>query len=476
MTSVMRRIVRASSCVALLLASVSSACTAPAPAPVGDVTWHPCNTVVNGAQCGTLPVFENRASAQGRKIDIAFLVLRADDSATRAQDALFVFAGGPGQASTDGVRFSAAVLEPLRSTLDLVFVDQRGTGGSHALTCDATASADPASAFGHVFNPDRVAGCRADLSHDADLTRYTTDDAVADVEAVRAALGYERVSLLGTSYGTRMAQAYMRRFPSRVRSAVMDAVAPIDMSLPLEYAKTAQQSLDRVWIACASNPDCHAAHPQIAADFDRLLHRFDSGPVPTKMTAAGSQVIVQMQRGDFGYAVRGILYSDRGVTSLADMVGRASASGDFSEFANQYWAREAGMERSLALGLHLAVLCAEDVPFASDAEVVQATSGTFLGRYLFDEYRNACQSWPRAKLAADARKPVTARVPTLLVSGAFDPSTPPQFADHVARSLPLSLSVTSSIGAHGSAFGCARDAVIHVLARGTLEGMPAVCR
>ena len=224
-------------------------------------------------------------------------------------------------------------LQPLRATLDIVFVDQRGTGQSHPLQCSSAGDSDPAAVFGHVFDPAVVARCREALSRDADLTKYTTDDAIADVDDVRAALGYERVSLYGGSYGTRMAQAYMRRFPSRVRSAVIDGVVPFDNAIPLTYAASAQQSVERVWAACAADAGCQRAHPHLSADFERLLRRLDAGPVPTTLSAAGRPVTVAMHRGDFGYAVRGLLYNANAVSRLPDMIGRAAATGDFREFA-----------------------------------------------------------------------------------------------------------------------------------------------
>ncbi len=122
------------------------------------------------------------------------------------------------------------------------------------------------------------------------------------------------------------------------------------------------------------------------------------------------------------------------------------------------------------------MLCAEDVPFATDAEIEQAAAGTFLGRYLFDEYRQACAQWPRAAIPADARTPVSATVPTLLVSGALDPSTPPEFAERVARGLSESRLVVAPLAAHGAVGGCAAPAAAHLLATGSFAGMPDVCR
>lgn len=427
------------------------------------------------AECGRLTAFENRTARKGRRIDIHFTVIRADQPGARL--ALFMFAGGPGAASTTLAPSADGWARPVRARQDIVLVDQRGTGRSHPVGCPFNAEADPAATFGHVFNPAAVARCRAALERDADLTQYTTDHAVEDVEDIRARLGYDKVSLYGGSYGTRMAQAYLRRHPARVSAVVLDGVVPFDSAVPLTYARSAQQALDRVFAACAATPACSRAHPRPAADMATILQRLAGAPVKATITRRnGPPVTVLMSAGDFAYAVRGILYNARTALELPDMLGRAAASGDLSEFAQRYFDREIGFEGRLAYGVHFSVLCSEDVAFPTGREIEEATAGTFIGRYLFDEYRNACARWPRSPIRPDARTPVAARVPTLLVSGWFDPVTPPQFAERVARSLPESRLLVSPSTAHGSVFGCAGPAAAHVLASGTFEGMPEVCR
>jgi pimeloyl-ACP methyl ester carboxylesterase len=183
-----------------------------------------------------------------------------------------------------------------------------------------------------------------------------------------------------------------------------------------------------------------------------------------------------MTRGDFGYAVRGILYDWTAFETLPDMVSRAARSGDVSDFALAYWRRHVQFDATLALGMYLSIVCAEDVPFIRDEDVEPASAGTFLGRYLLDEYRGACAVWPRGSVPPDAHAPLTARVPTLLISGEFDPVTPPEFADRVFRALPHARTILSPQTSHGSAAACARPAVLHVLTGGALETMPVVCR
>jgi pimeloyl-ACP methyl ester carboxylesterase len=463
--------------VSTLLATVLlAACTRTPAEPPPRLSLAPCAVREVAGECGSLPVFENRQTRRGRTIDIRVMVLRAVD-AVAASSAVFMFSGGPGTGSTQMAAAGNWWARPLRNSMDIVLVDQRGTGASHPLACPSPALVDPPAVFGHVYDVAHLAACRDSLERGADLTQYTTDAAVADIDDVRAALGYERVSLYGGSYGTRMAQAYARRFPDRVRSMVLDGVAPVDTVLPLGYAASAQQSLDRVMAACAARPDCRTSHPNLAASFATVLSRLDTGPANAAIRMhSGVTVSVPVTRGDFAYAVRGILYDATAVTALPDMIGRAAKTGDLNEFAQRYWNRRVGFDNTLALGQHLSVLCSEDVPFVNEADIAPATDGTFLGRYLVDEYRRACNVWRRGTIAPDARTPVDARVPALLLSGFFDPVTPPEFADRVAQALPMSRTVLAPGSSHGSAGGCPRFAVLHVLERGTLEGMPEVCR
>src|SRR5690349_16712859 len=167
-----------------------------------------------GAKCGSLTVFENRATKRGRTIDLKVVVLPATGP-NRAPDPIFFIAGGPGSSITadaDGIAVDAA---HLRERRDLVLVDQRGTGGSHPIRCDFYGPPDSLQSFLGDFTPvAAVRKCREMYAKDTDLTQYTTSIAVDDLDDVRAALGAEQINVTGGSYGTRAAQEYMRRHPT----------------------------------------------------------------------------------------------------------------------------------------------------------------------------------------------------------------------------------------------------------------------
>src|SRR6476646_1782957 len=135
---------------AVAVITLTAASSPPAAAPPFAISLSPC--VVGGVsgECGSISVVENRTTHQGRRIDIHAMVIRADTGPAR--EAVFMFSGGPGTGSTQMASVADRWARPIRQTLDIVLVDQRGTGDSHPLPCPSTAIEDPASIFGHVYD------------------------------------------------------------------------------------------------------------------------------------------------------------------------------------------------------------------------------------------------------------------------------------------------------------------------------------
>ena len=140
-------------------------------------------------------------------------------------DPLFILAGGPGQAASFLGPFAAA-LTGVRKDRDIVLVDQRGTGRSSPLEC-AAFKPDHSLEAAIEFDPvPKAQACARELAaQGVDAAQYTTAAWVADLDAVRAALGYDKINLWGGSYGTRAALEYLRRHADHVRSVVLDGVA-----------------------------------------------------------------------------------------------------------------------------------------------------------------------------------------------------------------------------------------------------------
>lgn len=440
----------------LLAASAPAAGAAPPVAhdTLPALTVEPCSLpgVEGPARCGTLEVWENRAARSGRRISLRFVVVPGT-SPGPARVALTYLAGGPGSAATEAARGIAGTFGPSRDGRDILLVDQRGTGASHPLDCDLFGPREDASSYLGAFLPvDRVRECLPGLRRKADLAHYTTDPVADDLDEVRAALGYERLDLFGASYGTRAALVYMRRHPERVRSAILLGVVPTDASIPLHFARDTDRALFGVVAECEGEPACRAAFPRLRADVARSLERFASGPVEVEVVnpATGRPARISLTRDLYAEAVRYLLYGPGGAGQVPLMVHEA-AEGRFGPIAAVALDRRMNVVDGGSHGVYLAITCAEDVPYVDPREGERLARGTFLGGYRLRDQHAACAEWPRAPIDPGFRDPVVSDAPTLVLSGQWDPVTPPVYGEQAARHLANSLHVVVPSGAHGFA-------------------------
>src|SRR5688500_1416898 len=251
---------------------------------------EPCGPAESPADalCGSLEVPEDPRQPQGRRIALPLVVLPAVEG-TAGESALFELDGGPGLTSTDSKDFFVGPGRAFRRGRDVVLLDQRGTGdGPHSLRCPALERRGP---LDDDYDTAAVEACRDELASVAYLPHSTTCHAAGDLGHDRAALGYERIDLWALSYGTKLAQVYMKRFPGRVRTACLVGTVPIDARAPLFHAAGAQRALDAVFADCQLDAACRAAYPDLRADWRRLLARLDAGPVRASApgAAAGEQ-------------------------------------------------------------------------------------------------------------------------------------------------------------------------------------------
>jgi pimeloyl-ACP methyl ester carboxylesterase len=423
----------------------------------------PCEVrgLTGPAKCGKFEVFENRATRKGRKININVLVLPATDE-KREPDAFFYFAGGPGSGATEDARGVAQQYAHIRKHRDLVFVDQRGTGQSHPLDCQLYDPKDPKSYFGYFFPPDDVRKCRQELEAKADLTLYTTTIAADDLDEVRAALGYDKINLLGGSYGTRAAMVYLRQHPQHVRTVMLQGVAPTNQYLPKDYAEQTERALQGVLSECVADEACNKAFPNIKSETQAVLERLLKGPVDVQFQVQGVEtpIKVSLSRDLAAEAVRYMLYNPGGATRIPLLLHLA-AEGNFAPLAETALRFRRTLVGTGSNGMYLTVTCAEDIPWIKRKKDERLAQNTFLGEYRLVQQREACALWPRATIPSDYAKPVRSDVPVLILTGQWDPVTPPVNGEYVARTLPNSLHIVVPQGAHGL---------------GGLEGMDCITR
>ncbi len=440
----------------------------------------PCKVegIEEEVRCATHVVWENREAKKGRKIPIRIIVLPAlGDAKKIAPDPIFYLAGGPGQAATS-IAAGFVEAKDLRERRDLVFIDQRGTGGSNGLDCPWLGNPpDLVRAATRFAEPEDVTACRKELEKHADLALYTTELAVDDFEDVRVWLGYGAINVMGGSYGTTAAQVFLKRHPKSVRTLVLDGVAPVDEPYPLHHASAGQAAVDRLFAECAADSACKAAFPNLPQELAEVMARFDRGvDVEIQHPKTKEMVKVRPHRGIVADGLRLFLYGteDDGKNTFPLRIHQAYG-GDLRPLVEAAVGRSIGLQGILYEGLWLSVTCAEDIPRIDPALIEPETKGTFLGDYRIRVQTRACELWPRGRVSSTFWDLPKSKVPALLISGERDPVTPPSFGDRVARGLENGLHLVVPHGGHGADGECAQGIIVRFIEQGSTQGLETAC-
>lgn len=384
------------------------------------------------AQCATLKVPENPAAPAGRKIalKIAWIPAARDDAAE--PDPVFMLAGGPGQSATESYPQVATAFRELLKKRHVILVDQRGTGGSNALTCketfDETQLPSPQAAA------DYTRSCLAALSSRADPRFYSTTEAIQDLDAVRKAIGAAQINLVGISYGTRVAQQYAARYPQSTRTIVLDSVAPNSLVLGNEFARNLEDALDLQFALCAKTPACVQRMGNPREKLRTLMARLQSDPplVAYRDGMTGESKQEPLNPALVAGLVRMYAYMPLAASLLPLQLNEA-ANGRYDALMSLSKMLGEQMSDSITLGMQLSVICTED---GSELKPNPADEDTLLGND-FSKYLSAqCAVWPKGQRPAGFRKPLATSVPALLLSGEFDPVTPPRYGEAVVKTLP----------------------------------------
>ena len=431
------------------------------------------------AKCGTLEVYEDRAARKGRKINLNIVVLPATGD-KREPDPIFYFAGGPGSAATEEAAGAAQVYAKIHEHRDLVFVDQRGTGASNPLNCNLYNADDLQSQLGYFFPLDDIRKCRTQLEPKADLKLYTTTIAMDDIDDARGALGYDRINLIGGSYGTRAALTYLKRHPQHVRTATLQGISPTNQFMPGDFAQQTERALQGVLSECVADQQCNHAFPNIKAEAQSVLAQLIKGPVEVEVQKPGSseRVKVKLSRDLAAEAIRYMLYSPVPASRVPLMIHTA-AQGNFVPLTRAALQFRTNIVATGSNGMYLSVTCAEDLPWIKPGEGERMAANTFLGDYRLVQQREVCALWPRATIESDYSQPVRSDVPVLIVTGEWDPVTPPSNAERTAKTLKNSLNIVVPHGAHGlgglEGIDCIDRISTEFIERGTAKGIDTSC-
>ncbi|MBN1965392.1 MAG: alpha/beta fold hydrolase [Anaerolineae bacterium] len=396
--------------------------------------------------CGYLLVPEDRTQPDSPTIRLAVAILRSK-SAAPAPDPVLYLEGGPGGSPI--VFLEEWLDSPLRDTRDLILLDQRGTGFSRplldcpeldVLTLDLLDEA-PSPRVRIARQTAAAFNCRDRLlAAGVNLAAYNSAASAVDVADLRAALGYDTWNLYGISYGTRLALTTLRDYPEGIRSVVLDSVYPPVVNGYAELVPNGVRAFEVLFAACAADTHCNAAFPDLAAAFSDLVVRLDADPplVPVMHPFTGGSYQLLLTGDVLIETLFGGLYVTELIPYLPYLIHQAD-NGAYVLMANIAMALLVQNEFS-SEGMYYSVECYEEVPFhtGDDLRAAAEAHPDLAGFVLSQPEFAICGDWGAGTAGAIETQPVISDVPTLVLSGEYDPITPPAWGQIAAETLSRS--------------------------------------
>ena len=397
------------------------------------------------AECGFLVVPENRNVPDSKQIEIAFAIIRSKHPSP-AQDPVVYLAGGPGSSSLwRTADYFKRWFGDMVNNRDIIIVDQRGTGESQPrLQCIEFSGPRPSFATAiesREFIMQLLHKCHDRLEDDGiQLASYNSAENAADLNDLRIALGYEEWNLYGVSYGARLALTIMRDYPDGLRSVILDSALPPQSNLYTELIPNNTAAFDLVFQACAKDTLCNVWYPNLDEVFANLYAQFNEDPV--EIPVRSGMLIID------GYRLYNWLYNWLYYTN--DIVHIPRTLYALQNPDNQTTFQEAlllGLETEqqqsrVDIAMHYSVQCHEEVSFAKPSEFVEVLEQfPYLETYIInklsvgDSLFDLCAGWHLPLPNSIENEPVFSDIPTLVVSGEFDPITPPTWGALVAQTL-----------------------------------------
>lgn len=402
------------------------------------------------AECVSITVAENPDKPDGRKIDL-FVARVPAISLNKKPDPLFLIAGGPGTSAVDLYTSWSGAFGRVRRDRDIILVDQRGTGRSNRLDCDYDDD-NPFERIDDVEVGPANIKCRDELAKKSDLRMYTTSVAVRDLDHVRQLFGYQHINLYGNSYGTRVAQQYARRYPKATRTVILDGVVNPEVVLGPAIAIDAERALERILARCMRDASCAKAFTDPSADYRKLRAQLTASPVKTMVSdvATGRPIHFDFTTRHLSAVLRFASYNDDQAALLPLSLHLATHEANFTPLASQFRVFTHSLEASFAYGMHNSVACSEDAPLIDSTKLdLPALTATHMGAEQVQQLVEACKDWPRGVVDEDLHQPFKSDAAALLLSGADDPVTPPEYAALAQRAFADSKHVIVAGHGHG---------------------------
>jgi pimeloyl-ACP methyl ester carboxylesterase len=405
--------------------------------------------------CGVVTVPESRDGLSDANIELAVVILLATGEETFAP--MIYLAGGPGNSGTAAV--ADFIDDPVRESVSIIFLDQRGTGYSQpSLDCPEVTEGDSDTATLDCYNRLVESGIVLDA--------YRTSENAADVYDVISALNLDSVTLYGISYGTRLALTLMKDPHPAIQSVILDGVYPPSVYAYEDDATNIARVFTLIFEGCAQDEACNATFPDLGNTFVMAFDSLNSDPL-----------IVTNADGDeeefTGESLLSELFSsfyDTASIPYAPFLIYAAYNRDAESLQSFFYA-----DQSEALNTHRLLLfkqependgnsegmfnnveCADEIPFnrpeaiASEAASLEMPpeweEGAVQGAM---EILSLCDTWVVTASDDSVREATVSDIPTLILNGEYDPVTPPHWAEIAAETLTHSYLFIIPAGGHG---------------------------
>ncbi len=429
----------------------------PIPSPIPTAVYTPtfesatCSLTapVAAINCGYLIVPEDRTGDPSHTIKLAVAVYHSQ-SPDPAEPVIFL-QGGPG---AEAVKLSAedysVIVAPFLSKHDFIVFDQRGTGLSiPTLNCDDLTKLYSQDIHGLIPDSTRslvysnaILSCNGLLqAQGINLKAYTTVESAADVRDLLAVLKYPKADLYGASYGTRLAQVVMRDYPSIVNSAILDSVVPVDTSLFSNYSNSIESGLKTLFTDCVVDPQCNAAYPNLETTFWNLVKQLDANPVTVTSSNYPNGTITQTVTGE---TILNVILSSIKASQLiatAPQTIYRFKNGDFSTLVLGQSSLPSEFD-DISPGLFINMTCHEQVLSTTPEQVQTDAHLQIIEDYAWlpfyggvKDIFNTCNSWGATAPEYGEDNSTVSAIPSLIITGSFDPTTPPIYAKQVATHL-----------------------------------------
>ena len=407
----------------LALGAVASLSGCAPAVTVGTLTWSACG---GGLLCSTLPVPVDHAAPGGPTLDLAVVRVPARDPDRRI-GALFVNPGGPGGSGVDMVRNTASGFdEETLDRFDIIGFDPRGVEASAAVRCGFEKHPELEELEGAQLDAAIAAACRENAGDV--LPHLTTAAAARDLDLLRHALGDERLSYLGFSYGTVLGATYADLFPERVRVMVLDsALDPVEWfgdRAPLERRNAIAfgAAFDAFAAGCVRNERaCAFGGSDPAGGLDRLLDRAGSTGIPVP----GEE---PLDREDVIGAVTSGLYDDAMWPGLGAAL-HAAENGDGSDLYEIIVQRERrDGRRGNYADANFSIICGDGTDRPDPAERAERDADLDGLSPVFGKMAsvggNVCAAWPEPAEPYRPAAEISGTPRVLVVNTTGDPATP----------------------------------------------------